>query len=115
MANVCRQIDRQKQGNGKGRIGCIRRIQSESVYIEAQGKSVNTSAFLLATMIKEGILVPVPDSQRHFELADTKPFLAEVEKLKAAHSKPVKAKPRAKTKAAARMPKKAKLPTTPSK
>ena len=70
-----------------------------------QGKSVNTPSFLLATLVKEGILEPVPDKKRHYQLCDPKPFLAEVEKLRVAHSKPGKAKPRAKAKAAARMSK----------
>ena len=61
-------------------------------------------------MVSERILESVPDQKRHYQLADTKPFLAEVEKLKAAHSKPVKAKPRAKAKAGARMPKAKKKP-----
>lgn len=69
------------------------------------GKSVNTPSFLLACLANEGIVEPVPDKKRHYQLADAKPFLAEVEKLKADHSTSGKAKPRAKAKAAARMPK----------
>jgi hypothetical protein len=68
-----------------------------------RGRSVNTSAFLLATLVKEGILEPVPDRKRHYQLCDPKPFLAAVEKLKVTHSKPGKAKPRAKGKAVTRM------------
>jgi len=68
-------------------------------------RSVNTPGFLLATLVNEGILQQVPDKKRHYQLADAKPFLAEMDKLKAAHSHPGKAKSKAKAKAAARMPK----------
>ena len=77
-----------------------------------QGKSVNTPSFLLATLVKEGILEPVPDSKRHYRLCDPAGFLAAVEKLKAAHSKPGKAKPRAKRKAGASIPKGKSKPAT---
>ncbi len=46
-----------------------------------KGKSVSTPAFLLATLVKEGILAPVPDKKRHYQLRDAKPFLTEVVKL----------------------------------
>ncbi len=80
-----------------------------------QGKSANTPGFLIATLVKEGILEPVPDSKRHYQLCEPADFLAEMDKLTAAHSKSVKPKPKTKAKAAARMPKKAKPPATPSK
>jgi hypothetical protein len=70
-----------------------------------QGKSVNTPAFLLATLVNEGILQQVPEKQRHYQLGDAKPFLAEVDKPKATHSQSSKARPRAKAKAATRMAK----------
>ena len=69
------------------------------------GRSANSPGFLLATLVKEGILEPVPDKKRHYQLAEIKTFLAEVEKLRVTHSKPGKAKPMAKGKAAARMSK----------
>lgn len=69
-----------------------------------QGKSVNTPAFLLATLVNEGILEPVPDKKRHYQLGDAKPFLAAVAELKGKHSQSGKAKPRAKAKAGARIP-----------
>jgi hypothetical protein len=78
-----------------------------------QGKSVNTPAFLLATLVKEGVLAPVPDKKRHYQLGDTKPLVTEVDKLKATHSPSGKAKPRAKAKAAARITKKKPEPATP--
>jgi len=74
--------------------------------------SVNSKSYLLACLIKEGVLEPVPDSKRHYQLADTKPFLAEMEKLKAAHSKTSKAKPRARGKATTRIPKGKAKPST---
>jgi hypothetical protein len=54
----------------------------------------------------------VPDKKRHYQLGDAKSFLAEMDKLKAAHSQPGKGKPKAKGKAAARMPKKKPEPAT---
>jgi hypothetical protein len=77
-----------------------------------QGKSVNTPAFLLATLVKEGILAPVPDKKRHYQLGDAKPFLAEVDKLKASHSQSGKAKPKAKAKTGSRMAKGKAKPAT---
>ena len=74
--------------------------------------SVNTSSFLLATLVKEGILEPVPDKKRHYQLGDAKPFLAEMDKLKAAHSQSSKTRPRAKAKAASRMPRAKAKPAT---
>ena len=69
------------------------------------GKSANNPSFLMATLVKEGILQPVPEKKRHYQLGDIKNFLASVEELKAGHSKPGKPRDKAKAKAAARMPK----------
>jgi hypothetical protein len=77
-----------------------------------QGKSVNTPAFLLATLVKEGILEPVPDKKRHYQLGDSKPFLAAVAELKDNHSQSSKAKPREEATAATRMPKNKVKPAT---
>jgi hypothetical protein len=74
--------------------------------------SVNTSSFLLATLVNEGILQQVPDKKRHYQLGDAKPFLAEMDKLQATHSPPGKARPRAKAKAGARITKKKPEPAT---
>jgi len=74
--------------------------------------SVNTSSFLLATLVKEGILEPVPDKKRHYQLGDAKPFLAAVAELKGNHSQSGKAKPLAKAKAATRMSKNKAKPAT---
>jgi hypothetical protein len=74
--------------------------------------SVNTSSFLLATLVKEGILEPVPDKKRHYQLGDDKPFLAAVAELKGNHSQSGKAKPKVKAKAATRMPKGKAKPAT---
>ena len=46
-----------------------------------KGKSVNTSAFLLAAMKHLKLLRPLPKKQRLHELLDPKPFLDQVEKL----------------------------------
>ena len=87
-------------------------ITSMSLRPLFQGKSVNTPAFLLATLVKEGILAPVPDKKRHYQLGDAKPFLATVAELKGAHSPPGKAKPKAKAKAAPRITKGKAKPAT---
>tara|TARA_R110001592_G_scaffold254940_1_gene518478 strand:- start:9981 stop:10502 length:522 start_codon:yes stop_codon:yes gene_type:complete len=70
--------------------------------------SVNSSSFLLATLVTEGILEPVPDNLRHYQIAN----LDAVAELQSPHSKPAKAKPKAKAKAAARMPKAKAKPAT---
>ena len=79
------------------------------------GRSSNSPGFLAACLIKEGILEPVSDDgKRHYQLADPKhkPFLAEMEKLKGGHSKPSRAKPRAKGKAGSSMSKGKAKPAT---
>jgi hypothetical protein len=88
-------------------------ITSLALRVLFNGKSVNTPSFLLAALLKEGILAPVPDKKRHFQLGETKPFLEAVAKLVASHSKTTKPKPKAKAKAAGSMPKtKKKTPAT---
>jgi hypothetical protein len=77
-----------------------------------QGKSVNTPAFLLATLVKEGVLAPVPDKKRHYQLGDDKPFQVEMEKLKGSHSRAGKATPKAKATAGSRMSKGKAKPAT---
>ena len=63
-------------------------------------------------LVKEGILAPVPDKKRHYQLGDAKPFLAAVDVLKATHSQSGKAKPKVKAKAATRMSKNKAKPAT---
>jgi len=58
-----------------------------------KGKSVNTSAFLLAALTHLKLLRPLPKKKRHHELLDPRPFLDQVSKLMAS---PVKAKGTAK-------------------
>ena len=48
-----------------------------------KGKSVNTSAFILAAMKHLKLLRPLPKKQRLHELLDPQPFLDQVEKLMA--------------------------------
>lgn len=69
------------------------------------GKSVNTPSFLLASLVKEGILAPVPKKKRRYELGDDKPFLSAMDKLTVKHRKTGKAKPKSKPKAAVSMTK----------
>jgi hypothetical protein len=70
--------------------------------------SVNSSSFLLATLADAGVLEPVPEKLRHYQIAN----LDAVAELTATHSKPAKAKPRVKAKAATRMPKGKAKPAT---
>ncbi|MEP1472164.1 MAG: hypothetical protein ABJK25_14425 [Halieaceae bacterium] len=78
------------------------------------GKSANNPSFLMATLVKEGVLERKADTKRHYQLGDVKAFLAEVEKLKTGHSKPGKPRAKAKAKAGARITK-AKKPAAKSK
>ena len=48
-----------------------------------KGKSVNTSAFLLAALTHLKLLRPLPKKKRVHELLDPRPFLDQVEKLMA--------------------------------
>ena len=74
------------------------------------GKSANNQSFLMATLVKEGVLERKADTKRHYELGDVKAFLATVEKLKAGHSKSGKPRAKAKAKADARITKPTKSP-----
>ena len=63
-----------------------------------EGKSVNTSGYLLAALVAEGLLEPLPDKIRHFRLtgdspdvAETKPRSTTAKKAKAANPKASKA------------------------
>lgn len=63
-----------------------------------KGKSVNTSGYLLAALVAEGLLEPLPDKIRHFKLTGNSPTAAEVKpvgtpakKAKATNSKASKA------------------------
>jgi hypothetical protein len=87
-------------------------ITSMSLRALFQGKSVNTPAFLLATLVKEGILAPVPDKKRHYQLGDAKPFLVEMDKLEGSHSRAGKATPKAEATAGSRMSKGKAKPAT---
>jgi hypothetical protein len=74
--------------------------------------SVNTASFLLATLVHTGVVEPVPDKKRHYQLGDAKPFQAEMDKLKGSHSRAGKAKPKAKATAGSRMSKGKAKPAT---
>lgn len=74
------------------------------------GKSANNPSFLMATLVKEGLLERKPDTKRHYQRCDAKAFLAEVKKLKAGHSKARRPRAKAKAKAGSGMTK----PTKPS-
>ena len=45
------------------------------------GKSTNTPAFLLATLVNEKLLTPSADKQRGYEILDSAAFMAEATKL----------------------------------
>lgn len=63
-----------------------------------KGKSVNTSGYLLAVLLAEGLLSPLPKKVRHFQLTDnnpegvkTKPRSAPAKKAKTTRPKAAKA------------------------
>ena len=60
------------------------------------GKSVNTSAFMLAALSHLKLVKPLPNNKRHHELQDPQPFLDQVKKLM---SSPEKTKTSTKAKA----------------
>ena len=74
------------------------------------GKSANNPSFLMATLVKEGILQAVPEKKRHYQIGDIKNFLTSVEELKTGHSNSGKPSTKAKGKAAPRITKSKKTP-----
>ena len=56
-------------------------ITSIALHALFRGKSVNTPSFLLSALKQEGVLVTMKGKHRVHELADPKPFLAEVKAL----------------------------------
>ena len=68
-------------------------------------KAANNPSFLMATLVKEGVLERKPDTKRHYQLGDVKAFLATVEALKTGHSKSGKPTAKAKHKAGTRITK----------
>ena len=48
-----------------------------------QGKSVNTPGYLVAVLLKEGLLEPFEGKKRQYSYTGTDAFLAKIEKLKA--------------------------------
>jgi hypothetical protein len=77
-----------------------------------KGKSVNTPSFLLATLVKENIVEPMPNRKRHYQLCDPTIFQTHLDELKAQHSSGSKGKPTAKAKTGSSMPKAKKKPAT---
>ena len=60
-----------------------------------EGKSVNTSGYLLAALVAEGLLEPLPDKIRHFKLTGDNPSSAEVKPRSTPAKKAKPAKPKA--------------------
>ena len=60
-----------------------------------QGKSVNTSGYLLAALVAEGLLEPLPDKIRHFRLTGDSPTAVEVKPRSTPAKKAKPAKPKA--------------------
>jgi hypothetical protein len=87
-------------------------VVSMALFPLFNGQSVNTPSFMLASLVKEGILQQVPDKKRHYQLGDAKAFLTSLEKLKSQHSDSAKGKPRAKAKAGTSMSKRKSKPAT---
>lgn len=61
----------------------INRITSYCLGSLFNGKSVNTPAFLLAVLVAENLLKPLPRCKRVHELCNSEDFLARMEKLMA--------------------------------
>jgi hypothetical protein len=79
-----------------------------------RGKSVNTSAFLLAALKAEGVLAPIEKKQRCHQLGDVDAFLAQAKALQTGKAAPQK-KPPAKAKAAPTEKPTAKAAPSPAK
>ncbi|AQA20024.1 hypothetical protein BST95_19040 [Halioglobus japonicus] len=56
------------------------------------GTSINSWSFLMAVLLAEGLIEPLSDNKRRFQLCDPAPFRQQIEKLKAAHSDSPKGK-----------------------
>jgi hypothetical protein len=76
--------------------------------------SINSWSFLMSALLAEGLLEPLEDNKRRYQLCDPAGFLANLDKLKSTHSGSSKGKPKAKAKAATRM-RKSKDAQAPSK
>lgn len=61
-------------------------IMSHFISPLLKGKSVNTSAFILAALTHLKLIRPLPKKKRVHELLDPKPFLDQMEKLTASDS-----------------------------
>mgnify|MGYP001823406403 CR=1 FL=1 len=64
-----------------------------------RGKSANNPGFLLAVLVAEGLLEPVPDKKRVFQACDPAAFVARVQGEEGVTPAKSKARPRAKAKA----------------
>jgi hypothetical protein len=62
-------------------------VMSHFITPVLKGKSVNTSAFLLAVLSHLKLLKPVPGKKRQHELLDPQPFLEQVTKLMSSSEK----------------------------
>lgn len=60
-----------------------------------KGKSVNTSGYLLAALVAEGLLEPLPDKIRHFRLTGDSPSSAEAKPSKTPAKKAKATNPKA--------------------
>jgi hypothetical protein len=59
----------------------------------------------MAALLSLGLVEPLKDNKRRYQLSNPDAFLKSLEKQKAQHSDPGKGKPKAKIKAASRMSK----------
>jgi hypothetical protein len=72
------------------------------------GTSINSWSFLMAVLLAEGLVEPLEDNKRRYQLCDPDAFLSSLDKLKAKHqfsphSGSARGKPKAKAKAGASM------------
>ena len=50
--------------------------------------SLNSWSFMMAVLLAEGLVEPMEDNKRRYQLCDTSAFLASLDKLKASHQSP---------------------------
>jgi hypothetical protein len=74
--------------------------------------SINSWSFMMAVLLSLGLVEPLKDNGRRYQLSNPDAFLKSLEKLKSQHTGSGKGKPKVKAKAASRMSKGKAKPAT---
>jgi hypothetical protein len=74
--------------------------------------SINSWSFLMAALLSLGLVEPLKNNGRRYQLSNPDAFLASLDKLKSQHTGSGKGKPKAKVKAASRISKSKSKPAT---